>query len=73
MTYNIPNESIINVDQTLSKYPPTETVTLAEENSKHVARKGDNDETRMTVTRAESISGEVLLNHIQRENKYIVL
>ena len=35
-TYNIPDELIINVDQTLSKYMPTSSVTTAEKNSKHV-------------------------------------
>ena len=31
-TYNIPNELIINVDQTPSKYMPTSNVTMAEKN-----------------------------------------
>ena len=38
--YDIPNELIINVDQTPSKYVPAERVTKAEKNSKHIAKKG---------------------------------
>ena len=43
VTYNIPNELIINVDQTSSKYVITENVTMAEKRSGHVARKGADD------------------------------
>ena len=35
--YDIPNELIINVDQTPSKYVPTESVTMTEKNSKHIS------------------------------------
>ena len=60
VTYNIPNEIIINVDQTLSKYVPPENVTMAEKNSKHVAQKVANDNRGTTVTLVESMKGEVL-------------
>ena len=36
VTYNIPNELIIKVDQTSSNYVPIENVTMVEKNSKHV-------------------------------------
>lgn len=42
VTSNTLNKLIIDFDQTLAKYVPTENVTIAEKNSKHVARKGDN-------------------------------
>ena len=43
VTSNILSELIIEFDQTPSKYVPTENVTIAEKNSKNVARKGDSD------------------------------
>lgn len=43
VTSNILSELIIDFDQTPSKYVPTENVTIAEKNSKNVARKGDSD------------------------------
>ena len=57
---SIPDELIINADQTPSKYVPTGNVTMAEKNSKHVARKGTNDKRGITVTLGESLSGEIL-------------
>ena len=60
VSHNIPDELIINVDQTPSKYVPTADVTMAEKNSKHVARKGANDKRGITATLAESFSGEIL-------------
>ena len=51
---------IINADQTPSKYVPTANATMAEKNSKHVARKGANDKRGITVTLGESLSGEIL-------------
>lgn len=43
VTSNILSELIIDFDQTPSKHVPTENVTIAEKNSKNVARKGDSD------------------------------
>lgn len=40
-TYNIPDQLIINVDQTPSKFVPTENVTMAEKNSQQWQRKGE--------------------------------
>ena len=42
------------------KYIPTENVTMAAKNSKHITRKRANDKRKVTVTLAESMSGEVL-------------
>ena len=60
VSHSIPNELIINADQTPSKYVPTANVTMADKNSKHVARKGANDKGGITVTLGESLSGEIL-------------
>ena len=60
VSHSIPDELIINADQTPSKYVPTANVTMAEKNSKHVARKGANDKRGITVTLGESLSGEIL-------------
>ena len=57
---SIPDELIINADQMPSKYAPTANVTMAEKNSKHVARKGANDKRGITVTLGESLSGKIL-------------
>ena len=67
VTYNIPNELIIKVDQTSSKYVPVENVTMVEKNSKHVARKGAIDKRGITVTLTELVTGEVPpMQHIQK-------
>ena len=60
VSHSIPDELIINADQMPSKYVPTANVTMAEKNSKHVARKGANDKRGITVTLRESLSGEIL-------------
>jgi len=60
VSHNIPDELFINVDQTPSKYVPTANVTMAEKNSKHIARKGANDKRGITATLAESFSGDIL-------------
>ena len=61
VSHSIPHELIINADQTPSKYAPTANVTMAEKNSKRVARKGANDKRGITVTLGES--------HTQRKDK----
>ena len=57
---NIPDELILNIDQTPSKYLLTENVTMAETGSKHVSRKGGNDKCGITVTLSETITGKIL-------------
>ena len=56
----IPDELILNVDQTPSKFVPTDNVTMTEKSSKHVSRKGSNDKRDITVTLAETLSGQIL-------------
>ena len=56
LKYNIPDELILNNDQTTSKFVPRENVTMAETGSKHVSRKGGNDKRGITVTLPEAIT-----------------
>ena len=58
--HKIPDEFIINVDQTPSKYIPTENVMMAEKNSKHIPRKRGDDKRAITVTLAETLSETIL-------------
>ena len=58
-TYNIPDERIINVDQTPSKYMPTSSVTTAEKNSKHVPKQEVDDKCAVTLT-AKTLVGDML-------------
>ena len=60
LKYNIPDELILNIDQTLSKFEPTENVKMAETGSKHVSRKGGNNKRGITVTLSETITGKIL-------------
>ena len=58
--YNIPNELIITVDQTPSKYVTTGNITMAEKNSKHVPKHGANDKHAITATFAVMLSIDIL-------------
>ncbi|KAI6652990.1 hypothetical protein LOD99_4067 [Oopsacas minuta] len=58
--HNIPDELIINVDQTPSKFVSTGNFTMAGTNSKQVAKKGSNDKRGMTIALAETLSGKML-------------
>ena len=60
LKYNIPDELILNIDQTPSKFVPTENVAMAETRSKHVSRKDGNDKRCITVTLSETITGKIL-------------
>ena len=46
----IPDEIVINVDQTPSNFVPTDNITMAEKSSKHVARKGSIERRGIAVT-----------------------
>ena len=58
-TYNIPDERIINVDQTPSKYMPTSSVTMAKK-SEHVPKQGADDKCAITLTLAKTLSRDML-------------
>ena len=58
--YNIPDELILNVDQTPSKYVSVDRITMAEKGSKHVSKKGVDDKRAITVTLSETLSCHIL-------------
>ena len=60
LTYDIPDELIINVDQTPSKFVATDNVTMAAKGEKHISRAGASDKRAITVTLAETSDGEIL-------------
>ena len=59
-TYNIPDELIMNADQTPSKYVPTTNVTIAEQGTAHIPVRGEDDTRAITVTIVQSLSGKML-------------
>ena len=58
--HNIPDELIVNIDQTPSKYVPTDRVTMTKKRSKHVSRIGSADKRTITATYSETLSGDIL-------------
>ena len=54
--HEIPDELVINVDQTPSKFVPTDKITMAEKGTKNIARKGGSDKRGFTVTLSETLS-----------------
>ena len=50
LEFDVPDELIINIDQTPSKYVATDGVTMATKGSKHVSQKGSNDKRAITAT-----------------------
>ena len=63
----IPDELIINVDRTRSKYMPTSSVTMVEKNSKDVPKQGAVDKCAITLTLAKTLGGD-----IYRQNKLLI-
>ena len=59
LKYNIPDELIRNIDQTLSKFVPTGNVMVAETGSKYVSRKSRNNKRGITVILSETITGKI--------------
>ena len=58
--HDIPDELIINVDQTPSKFVPTDNVTMAVRGTKHIPRTGGDDKRGITVTLSETLNGAML-------------
>ena len=63
-TYNIPEEFILNADQTPSKYVPTTNVTMTEQDRAHISVRGGDDKRAITVTVTQGLSGKMLPFHI---------
>ena len=59
-TCNIPDELILNADQTPSKYVPTTNVTLSEQGTAHLPVRGRNVKRAITVTAIQTLSGKIL-------------
>ena len=60
LKYNIPDELILNIDQTPLKFVLTENVTMAKTGSNDVSRKDGNDKRDITVTLSETFTGKIL-------------
>ena len=60
LQHNIPDELIINVDQTASKYVTTDNITMAAKGEKHVSPAGATDKRAITVKLCESLDGCML-------------
>ena len=58
--HQIPDELIVNIDQTPSKYVATGKVTMAKNGSRHVSRKGADNKRQVTATLSETLPGEIL-------------
>ena len=50
LLYNIPDEWIINADQTPSKYVATDDVKMALKGGKYISRTGSNDKRSISLT-----------------------
>ena len=58
--YSIPDELIINLDQTPSKFVATDNVTMASKGEKYISRAGATDKRAITVTLSETLDGHIL-------------
>ena len=57
LQYNIPDELIINVDHTTSKFVATDNINMAAKREKHISHTGVADKTATIVTLCESLDG----------------
>ena len=60
LQHNIPDELVINVDQTPSKFVATDNITMTAKGEKHISRAGATDKRAITVTLCESLDGCML-------------
>ena len=59
-TKSIPDELVINEDQTPSKFVATDNITIAAKGQKHISRAGSSDIRSITLTVCESLDGKSL-------------
>ena len=59
-TKSIPDELVINADQTPSKFVATDNITIAAKGQKHISRTGSSDIRSITLTVCESLDGKSL-------------
>ena len=60
LQYEIPDELILNVDQTPSKYVSVDKITMAKKGTKHVSKKGCDDKRAITATLTQTLSDLIL-------------
>ena len=60
LEFDVPDELIINIDQTPSKYAATDGVKMAIKVSKHVSQEGSNNKRAITATYSETLAGDIL-------------
>ena len=58
--HSIPDQLIVTLDQTPSKYVEVSKTTMAPRNAKHVAVTNTNDKRAITITLSITLSGEIL-------------
>ena len=60
LLHSIPDELVINADQTLSKFVATDNITKAAKGQKYISRAGSSDTRSITLTVCESLDGKSL-------------
>ena len=58
--HSIPDQLIVTLDQTPSKYVEVSKTTMAPRNAKHMAVSNSNDKRAITITLSITLSGEIL-------------
>ena len=60
LLHSIPDELVINADQTLLKFVATDNITIAAKGQKYISRAGSSDTRSITLTVCESLDGKSL-------------
>ena len=68
-SHEIPDELILKLDQTSSKFVAASKVTAVEQGSKHVSIAGGTDKRCITLTVTENMSGQLLYYKISTKEK----
>ena len=69
LLHSIPDDLIINADQTPSKFVSTDNITLAAKGQRRISRAGSNDKKSITLTVFESFDGQILPLQIMYKGK----
>ena len=69
LLHSIPDDLIINADQTPSKFVSTDNITLAAKGQRRISRAGSNDKRSITLTVFESFDGQILPLQIMYKGK----
>ena len=60
LLHGIPDELIINANQTPSKCLATDNITMEAKGQKHISRAGSSDKKSITLTVCELLNGKIL-------------